>query len=142
MGYTALLILLSTPNTFLAPPKDAWERILELVGMYDLSPPRVLDVVLDAFCVFLEKEWQWFVELIKESPWGEVDVGLDDEVNEMELAVERVSPLLSWKFGDDVKREKGNKMLSQVVGFKFGFYQVSVELHACTTVYIMDVNVS
>jgi THO complex subunit 2 len=125
MGYTALLVLLSTPSTFDAAPKIAWERILEIIGMYDLSPPRVLDIILDAFCVFLEKEWEWFMGLMKESPWGVVDVGIDDMEMKVDADVDVESPLLSWKFGDDVKREKGNRILSQVVGFKYTFYQVS-----------------
>jgi THO complex subunit 2 len=104
---------------------DVWSRVEDLIGGYDLAPARVLDVILDAFAVHLAERWEFFLDLLKLSPWGVPDMGAP--AIEVE---DRESPLWSWKFGDDVKRERGNRILTQVLGFKFSFYQVSKSIGA------------
>ena len=96
-----------------------------LIGYFNLSPPRVLDVILEIASCHVAVHWRFFLELLRCSPWG---VAVDDGVkgkgkekaldtNWVELEVQGIA---------DVMKTSGNRVLSQVLGVKFGFYQVSV----------------
>jgi THO complex subunit 2 len=46
------------------------ENIKSLIGYFDLDPTRVLDVVLDAFLINVFEYWDFFVALLRASPWS------------------------------------------------------------------------
>lgn len=111
-----------------------WKRILSLIGLYDLSPPRVLDIILDAFCFRLTTHWRFFTDLILCSPWGKKDIGnlsikgkgkqralVPDQ---MDIEVEESEEAGITEFLKEVEDEAGNATLAQVLGFKYGHYQV------------------
>ncbi len=114
----------------------AWREITRLVGAYDLAPPRVLDVFIDAACVHLATHHRFFLALLEASPWTERDVGGEhrgdaDLLSAPAQEAKGESVLRTWRFAERIKREQGCRMLTQVLGFKFGFYQVGHLVAAC-----------
>lgn len=121
-GYSALIVLLTSDKALTHRPvleemerrKERAGRVLDrinvLIGHFDLSPPRVLDIIIEVAIMHVADHWRFFLELFKQSPWGVVDRSKKDHrVDTMEEAFE----------------VKGNKVLAQVLGAKFGFLQVS-----------------
>ena len=51
-----------------ARARPAWERVVGLVGYFDLDPNRALDIILDVFSVHLATHYSFFL--------GDTDVGL------------------------------------------------------------------
>ncbi|KAI0047273.1 hypothetical protein FA95DRAFT_1664524 [Auriscalpium vulgare] len=49
--------------------KPVWERVVSLIGYFDLDPNRALDVILDVFSVHLTTHWSFFLVLLSLSPW-------------------------------------------------------------------------
>jgi len=94
-----------------------------LIGYFNLSPPRVLDIILEIAGCHVATHWQLFLELLKCSPWGSatgkgkgkekaMEGWVDEEVEGIERALD----------------EGGDRVLSQVLGVKFGFFQVRLHL--------------
>ena len=97
---------------------------MALIGYFNLSPPRVLDLMLEVASCQVAPHWKFFLELLKCSPWGravqEAGKGkgkeraggnwLEDEATGIESALDA----------------GGDRVLSQVLGVKFGFYQVCI----------------
>ncbi|KAI0722891.1 transcription factor/nuclear export subunit protein 2-domain-containing protein [Earliella scabrosa] len=113
-----------------------WERALGLIGYFDLDPNRALDIILDVFSVHLTTHHAFFIALLSFSPWG---VGTRRTVKQEEMAVEpdperyrgktltEVLKTAEEQAGariDDVDSSR-TRVLAQVLGFKFTFYQSS-----------------
>lgn len=134
-GFSALIVLLTSTDS-LSPTyrsetskgrslraKRVWDKIMALIGYFNLSPPRVLDIILDIASCQVAAHWRFFLDLLRCSPWGStalpdgkgkqkaVDSWLDDEVDEIK----------------DALAKGGDRVLSQVLGVKFGFFQVCPE---------------
>lgn len=112
-----------------------WERALGLIGYFDLDPNRALDIILDVFSVHLTTHHAFFIALLSFSPWG---VRTRRTVKQEEMAVEpdperyrgktltEVLKTAEEQAGariDDVDSSR-TRVLAQVLGFKFTFYQV------------------
>lgn len=95
-----------------------------LIGYFNLSPPRVLDLILEVASCHVTAHWRFFLELLRCSPWGttaqdsppkgkgkaKADANwVDFEVDEVLHAMDGL----------------GDRVLAQVLGVKFGFYQAS-----------------
>jgi THO complex subunit 2 len=49
--------------------KSVWINIQKLIGVFDLDPHRVLDIILDTFMVNLTDHWEFFIQLFINSHW-------------------------------------------------------------------------
>jgi THO complex subunit 2 len=134
-GFSALIVLL-TSSTALTPGSTSeageetrtranivWSRVMGLIGYFNLSPPRVLDLVLEVAGCHVLLHWRFFLELLRSSPWGKnaraSDYGggkgkqraksVEEELQELERGLDT----------------NGDRVLGQVLGAKFGFAQVS-----------------
>lgn len=108
--------------------RKLWRKIVALIGYYDLSPARVLDIILDAFCHKLTSHWRFFLELLEHTPWSVRNVGSKGKAKEM--VKEDGNDRSDTDFADAMAMEGGNSILTQVLGFKFGTYQVRRNLHS------------
>ena len=72
-GYSKLITeYFSTSNS--GPPTgelvtETFQRILALIGAFDLDVGRVLDVTLDVFANLLVKNYRFFIKLLRTSSW-------------------------------------------------------------------------
>ena len=102
--------------------KRVWAKVMGLIGYFNLSPPRVLDIVLEIASCHVAVHWRFFLELLRCSPWG---VAATDgkgkgkeKATDAGWADEEV-----WSIAKSMDGG-GDRVLSQVLGVKFGFYQV------------------
>ncbi|KAL7282472.1 hypothetical protein ACG7TL_003943 [Trametes sanguinea] len=121
-------------ETIEARARPTWERILGLIGYFDLDPNRALDIILDVFSVHLATHHTFFVALLSFSPWGRRSRG---GVKQEDMAVEpdparyrgktlmevlRVAEADAGACLDDIDTSNA-RVLAQVLGFKFRYYQ-------------------
>jgi THO complex subunit 2 len=121
----------------------AWERIVSLVGYFDLDPNRALDILIDVFSVNVAIHWAFFLELLNCSPWG--ICGLDGRpLSADRMQADQAPPSYGGKDLDEILAMSeahagvaevkpsgtGEGVLAQILGFKFGYYQVRA---ACTS---------
>ena len=97
-----------------------------LIGYFNLSPPRVLDLILEVASCQIAAQWKFLLDLLRCSPWGSAekvegkgkqrakDQWMEDETMAIEHALDAT----------------GDRVLCQVLGVKFGFYQVGLDLDA------------
>jgi THO complex subunit 2 len=134
-GFSGLIVLLTgadalsdnaqeeAEHVLKARAKRVWSKVMGLIGYFNLSPPRVLDVILEIASCHVAVHWRFWLELIRCSPWGgaevkggkgkeRADVGGDWGDQEAGL----VAGVLDWE---------GDRVLAQVLGAKFSFCQVS-----------------
>jgi THO complex subunit 2 len=140
-GYTAFLVLLSDDRYLRKGGEDEdatdrkrrakalWKECLAVIGWYDLSPQRILDLMLDAFCQKLALHWRFFIDLLECSPWSRRNLcsaRSDGDEDVEEGAMETDEPAKSRGMTDFKARlgeETGNRVLTQVLGFKFASHR-------------------
>ena len=83
-----------------ARARPAWERVVGLVGYFDLDPNRALDIILDVFSVHLATHWSFFLALLSCSPWA----GTSRESSEDAMHVEPNPEMYRGKDFDEVLR--------------------------------------
>jgi THO complex subunit 2 len=84
----------------------------------------VLDLILEVASCHVVLHWRFWMELIRCSPWGEV--GRQGKGKERGKAKMDEGWLDKEVQGiKEVLDEGGDRVLAQVLGVKFGFYQVS-----------------
>lgn len=120
-----------------ARARPAWERVVGLVGYFDLDPNRALDIILDVFSVHLATHYSFFLALLSCSPWGASPKVTHDNA----MSVEPDHDMYKGKDLDEILRlaeaqsghspseplpsgSNGSRVLAQVLGFKFTYYQV------------------
>lgn len=122
-----------------ARARPAWERVVGLVGYFDLDPNRALDIILDVFSVHLATHYSFFLSLLSCSPWAACTKRGGDS-----MLVELGTDMYRGKDLDEVLRlaevqagfdkapqtpaamgANNCRVLAQVLGFKFAYYQVS-----------------
>lgn len=121
--------------------RTVWDKIMGLIGYFDLDPNRALDIILDVLTVNVTTHYTFFLSLLSFSPWagtirrsmtGKFDACMPpapssdqyrgkslDEI--LEIA-ENLS--LSYKGLNSVPVGPESRVLAQVLGFKFAYYQV------------------
>ncbi|KAJ9104267.1 hypothetical protein QFC19_004084, partial [Naganishia cerealis] len=102
--------------------RTLWRKIVALIGYYDLSPARVLDIILDAFCHKLTSHWRFFLELLECTPWSLRNMGNKGKAKS-EAEEDDEKDRSDTEFAEAMELEGGNLILTQVLGFKFGLYQ-------------------
>lgn len=121
----------------------AWDRVLRLIGYFDLDPNRALDVMLDVFSVHLATHYRFFLSFLLSSPWSSRstrqpskdkmaiepdpeqyrDMTLDEVLQLAELQSGYIAP--SSPFSPN---GSNSRVLAQVLGFKFTYYQVYIRI--------------
>jgi THO complex subunit 2 len=128
-----------------ARARPAWERVVGLIGYFDLDPNRALDIILDVFSVHLATHYSFFLSLLSFSPWAP-----SLKRNPDSMAVESGADMYRGKDLDDILKlaeiqagvgqephspaamgANKSRVLAQVLGFKFAHYQVhSLDLYS------------
>jgi len=111
----------------------AWQKLVTIIGYFDLDPVRVLDIILDAFSSHVITHWPFFLQLLHCSQWKREPLPrragqsngpkrqsyCDMTFDEILAAAEGVSP--------DSAPEDVNTC-ANLLGFKFKYYQVCSNL--------------
>lgn len=152
-GYSKLLVEITSnlppphlPSTGRSPLSEAelselatstWEKAISIIGYFDLDPNRALDVILDILSVNIMTQYAFFLQLLRVSPWAPVESpSADAQDSSMSVDAEAPTSLYDGKsFGEVLRLAEGKQVLqpperngtcvlAQVLGFKFGYYQV------------------
>ncbi|TFY55341.1 hypothetical protein EVG20_g9356 [Dentipellis fragilis] len=137
-----------------ARAQPVWERVVSLIGYFDLDPNRALDVILDVFSVHLTTHWSFFLVLLGLSPWKGDSNRTAWEWEGVEVKVRAKTEGRSDTPGSEKEKEKspykgkcldevftlaeeqdaggvpkqtksgGTRVMAQVLGFKFRHYQL------------------
>lgn len=72
-GYSKLVTELFTTSSAEPPSSEvvqaAFNKVMGLIGTFDLHPGRVLDVTLDVFASVLIKQFRFFIKFLRVSSW-------------------------------------------------------------------------
>jgi THO complex subunit 2 len=116
--------------------RPVWEKVISLIGYFDLDPNRALDIILDILSTHLATHYSFFLALLSCSPWAvhrrPPSQSENDVMNVDQKPVSyhgmSLDEILSSKEKSQVladgKNRDGSRVLAQVLGFKFGYYQV------------------
>ncbi|KAL7424172.1 THO2 plays a role in transcriptional elongation [Cryptotrichosporon argae] len=127
-GFSRLIVLLTGPDALISSPRaeaDAarpararrvWASVMSLIGYFNLSPPRVLDIILEIASCHVAAHWRFFLDVLRCSPWGEKAAQFEGK------GKQRAAPDADVEAIVGAIRD-GDRVLAQVIGFKFGFYQ-------------------
>lgn len=120
--------------------RPVWDKVISLIGYFDLDPNRALDVILDVLSQHLTTHYTFFLTLLSFSPWtgSYLRPFRDEEVMDTKVEIPRGS--FNQKNLDEiidlvetnslsgrppnVVKSVDARVLAQVLGFKFKFYQV------------------
>ena len=110
--------------------RPVWERVISLIGYFDLDPNRALDIILDVLSTHLATHYTFFLTLLSFSPWrGSYNRPMSEDKS-------TVLPVGSFKGKslDEVlslsdrqpttPHPSTSRVLAQVLGFKFSYYAV------------------
>ncbi|OCB90862.1 hypothetical protein A7U60_g1886 [Sanghuangporus baumii] len=117
---------------------SVWERVVSLIGYFDLDPNRALDIILDVFSVNIATHWHFFLSLLACSPWVGEHTRLRDWTED--IRIDSQADRYRGKTLDEILHLAENgvqgadtpakpaehpkpKVLAQVLGFKFRHYQ-------------------
>jgi THO complex subunit 2 len=131
--------------------RPVWEKVISLIGYFDLDPNRALDVILDVLSVHLATHYSFFIALLSFSPWSASFRRPLSENDIADMAVDSAPGLYKGKTIDEVLSLADNiprdtksvstgsspRVMAQVLGFKFAYYQVSF----CTQCWFCDITI-
>jgi THO complex subunit 2 len=123
-GFSALIIVLTDHATHKRSAAETWAKSESIMGYFNLSPTRVLDVLLDVFACSFEHEWVYWLDVLKCTPWG-LDAPWKGSKGKGRAIAEDVAQLDTDKIEPFILKEAGHRVLAEVLGFKFAEYQVS-----------------
>jgi THO complex subunit 2 len=118
--------------------RPVWEKVISLIGYFDLDPNRALDIILDVLSQHLTTHFSFFLALLSFSPWSgsyrrappeddtanmKIDVPVGAFKGKTLDAVLTLAESNSMP-SDANTRKTGPRVLAQVLGFKFNYYQV------------------
>ncbi|KAF9076495.1 transcription factor/nuclear export subunit protein 2-domain-containing protein [Rhodocollybia butyracea] len=107
-----------------------WEKIISLIGFFDLDPNKALDIILDVMSSNLASHYTFFLALLSFSPWARpLRLQHEDQISTdafpgrfhgktLDEILNLASP--SFSSGD---MPHGSRVLAQILGFKFNYYQ-------------------
>lgn len=127
-------------------------NVKALIGYFDLDPNRVLDILLDIFASNIVLHWPFFLAVLEASSWGRaasLQTERSSRQNGSAMDVDAKTP--EAYFGPvnlDIKTDEGHRKVAQILGFKFGYYQmqdvndrVPEELYLLAAILIREGNV-
>ncbi|CAG8537110.1 1543_t:CDS:2 [Racocetra fulgida] len=88
------------------------ETIQTLIGFFNLDPNRVLDLILDVFIANVKDHYEFFIRLLKNSPWLPDPIDVDKCNSDHDIL-------------DEWSNDKGNQTCAQLLGTKFSRYKGS-----------------
>ena len=118
--------------------RPVWEKVISLIGYFDLDPNRALDIILDVLSVHLATHYTFFIALLSFSPWaGSYRRPMSDDEGVpmvVELSpgsyrgktLDEILSLSNKRSHDSLVTSMGRspRVLAQVLGFKFAYYHV------------------
>lgn len=120
--------------------RPVWDKVISLIGYFDLDPNRALDIILDVLSQHLATHYTFFLTLLSFSPWtgSYLRPFRDEKVMDTRAEIPRGS--FNKKSLDEilelvetnslsgrppnVVKSGDARVLAQVLGFKFKYYQV------------------
>lgn len=143
-----------------ARANHVWGKVISLIGKFDLDPNRALDLILDVLSSNLATHYTFFLALLFFSPWAasyqrvldpvSADAAMDVDLVPTPTAI----PSKGFKGksldevliiaeehshnGGDIEDPNSSRVLSQVLGFKFAYYQVRYSLSLQMAVFLID----
>jgi THO complex subunit 2 len=113
-----------------------WEKVISLIGYFDLDPNRALDMILDVLSIHLVTHYSFFLALLSFSPWSASYRRPLADSDDLGMNVDQKPQLYKGKSIDEVlsladrrphdigTQGSSPRVMAQVVGFKFAYYQV------------------
>ena len=119
--------------------RPVWEKVISLIGYFDLDPNRALDVILDVLSTHLATHYTFFITLLSFSPWSGSYRRPTSDYDGTPMVADLPSGSFRGKTLDEILSLSDGKehnaqtpsiihsprVLAQVLGFKFTYYQVS-----------------
>lgn len=134
-GFSGLIVLLTSQDALTPSPLDetdqerkvraarVWSKVMRLIGYFNLSPPRVLDLILEVASCHVATHWRFWLDLLRCSPWGShADAGVVSKGKGKAKSDWRAEEMAAI---EDCMKSEGDRVLGQVLGVKFAFCQVS-----------------
>ncbi|KAF7978302.1 hypothetical protein HWV62_899 [Athelia sp. TMB] len=121
-------------SSIVARARPVWEKVISLIGYFDLDPNRALDIILDVLSVHLSTHYSFFLALLSFSPW----CGAYKRSTESCMASDPIPEQYKDKTIDEIlvlaETQRGREqpspsthpsshVMAQVLGFKFAYYQ-------------------
>jgi THO complex subunit 2 len=118
--------------------RPVWEKVISLVGYFDLDPNRALDIILDVLSTHLASHYSFFLALLSFSPWsGSYRLPTSDNgAMAVDLhpgsfkgkSLDEILPLADRTGRPPIPSlpTTTSHVLAQVLGFKFVYYQVGL----------------
>ncbi|SCV72147.1 BQ2448_4841 [Microbotryum intermedium] len=94
----------------------AMDKVKSLIGNFDLDPDRTIDLILDAFTEQVIDHYQFYLDLISVSPWA-------SSCKKNGAASPEKGKAKQTDIDIGLEEDQGNRVLAQILGFKFKFYQ-------------------
>ncbi|KAF7301535.1 hypothetical protein MIND_00719000 [Mycena indigotica] len=113
--------------------RPVWEKVISLVGYFDLDPNRALDIIIDVLSVHLVTHHTFFLALLSFSPWAASYQRPSDGEGLMSVDIppgafkgKTFDEILSLVDTQPIElHANGPRVMAQVIGFKFAYYQAS-----------------
>lgn len=125
-----------SPSVIENRARPVWGKVISLIGYFDLDPNRALDIILDMLSTHLATHYSFFLALLSCSPWAShrpksdaepmvVDAQPDSYIGMSldEILASKEKHHASMEAANGKNRD-GSRVLAQVLGFKFAYYQV------------------
>lgn len=122
--------------------RPVWEKVISLIGYFDLDPNRALDIILDILSTHLATHYSFFLALLSYSPWAGHRRNTTGSDTDLPIVVDPRPPSYQGMTLDEIlatteakaqpaegSTRDGSRVLAQVLGFKFAFYQVCTACH-------------
>lgn len=116
--------------------RPVWEKVISLIGYFDLDPNRALDIILDVLSVHLATHYTFFIALLSFSPWSGSYRRPTSDYDGTSVVVDLPPGSFKGKTLDEILSLSDAKahharmaslysprVLAQVLGFKFTYYQ-------------------
>lgn len=129
-------------STIIDARADAtWEKIVGLIGYFDLDPSRALDIILDVLTTHITTHYSFFLAILRASTWHRTHEihtsSMDVDEKGSRYKGKPLDEVLTIAEGDSFSKPRNAskaQVCAEVLGFKFAHYQVCV--YVCCGTYI------
>jgi len=115
--------------------RAAWNKVIGLIGYFDLDPSRALDIILDVMSTHVTLHYSFFLSLLRVSTWHRVQEHAPPPAPKMEVDEPQSSPYKGKSLDEILQAAEGPhglkpknpekpQVCAEVLGFKFVYYQV------------------
>jgi THO complex subunit 2 len=118
-----------TDETLKVRATQAWQKLVTIIGYFDLDPVRVLDIILDVFSSHVVTHWPFFLQLLHCSPWKREPLprraGQSNSPNPQsysDMAFDEILATAEGVLPSSVPEDVNT--CANLLGFKFQYYQV------------------